>query len=352
MSYTGPSTVVSTADEFITHWTGVNASLAPDSISVVLEGATTLTTLANLVTLRNVYNTVQVQPGTSPAAPLPAPQFSSIQTLSNQEETGRTENQRTRVSVAEAVGAFVRKVRGVLGHTTFPAALPASPSAQDALADLLAAGDDMISLWTTIDAQPASPLFTPPLTAVVTQPGTNTAVALTLAAAGARVDALKASAATDRKVADGLAAMRPFRDRIWENQIHPILSAYQARVRGDFPTDSPFVMSLPRIYPGAGSTPDAVTATGAWNAGTNQARIAWNLSVNPALDRYQIRQSPGTTYNADAATVLGNVPAGGATELFTDAGLAAPGESSSFRVYVILATGNEKGSNPVTVTRP
>jgi hypothetical protein len=30
----------------------------------------------------------------------------------------------------------------------------------------------------------------------------------------------------------------------------------------------------------------------------------------------------------------------------------APGKAASCKVYVILTTGNERGSNPVTITRP
>ena len=36
----------------------------------------------------------------------------------------------------------------------------------------------------------------------------------------------------------------------------------------------------------------------------------------------------------------------------TNVGLAAPGSVALFRVYVVLTTGNEKGSATVKVTRP
>ena len=29
-----------------------------------------------------------------------------------------------------------------------------------------------------------------------------------------------------------------------------------------------------------------------------------------------------------------------------------PGDAASYKVYVILTTGNERGRNPVTITRP
>ena len=61
--------------------------------------------------------------------------------------------------------------------------------------------------------------------------------------------------------------------------------------------------------------------------------------------------SPGASYNAATATVIGNTPPG-TTVLATTAGLSAPGDVASFRVFVRLTTGNEAGSNTFTITRP
>jgi hypothetical protein len=41
-----------------------------------------------------------------------------------------------------------------------------------------------------------------------------------------------------------------------------------------------------------------------------------------------------------------------AREFLTTQGLGAPGAVSVFRVYVVTATGNEKGSNTAQITRP
>ena len=46
------------------------------------------------------------------------------------------------------------------------------------------------------------------------------------------------------------------------------------------------------------------------------------------------------------------VPAGGPRELFTPFALGAPGLTAGFKVYVILTTGNERGSDAKFVTRP
>lgn len=49
--------------------------------------------------------------------------------------------------------------------------------------------------------------------------------------------------------------------------------------------------------------------------------------------------------------VLATIPKGLAREFRTDFSLSEPGTEVSFKVYVILTTGNEAGSKPVTVAR-
>jgi hypothetical protein len=60
--------------------------------------------------------------------------------------------------------------------------------------------------------------------------------------------------------------------------------------------------------------------------------------------------SPGASYDASTATVIANMDAGTLDWLTID-GLANPGDTASYKVYVILTTGNEAGSNTLTVTR-
>ena len=50
------------------------------------------------------------------------------------------------------------------------------------------------------------------------------------------------------------------------------------------------------------------------------------------------------------ASVIGSQPPGSAGTT-TLAGLASPGNVASFKVFVVLTTGNEAGSNTVTITR-
>jgi len=82
------------------------------------------------------------------------------------------------------------------------------------------------------------------------------------------------------------------------------------------------------------------------------AKLTWSASSDPNLQEYEIRFCAGASYSTETETVVGNVLPAAPRELLTAAGLAAPGNTASFKVYVVLTTGNEKGSNTLTLTRP
>jgi hypothetical protein len=81
------------------------------------------------------------------------------------------------------------------------------------------------------------------------------------------------------------------------------------------------------------------------------AQVTWTPRTNPNPDRYSILTAPGPTYRATAESVVGTVAAG-TEEFSTNEGLAAPGATALYKVYVVLTTLNERGSNTVSVTRP
>ena len=168
-------------------------------------------------------------------------------------------------------------------------------------AQILAERDDghagfaevMMSLWTTINALPSGPLFTPPLIASYLPVGTSTPQPLTLSEAGTRLAGLKTSIQDILNAENGLQAMRPYRDGLWENEIRPLLVAYQKKVEGDFPPEQ-----------------------------------------------------------AESSSVIGTIPAGGLPQFSSDAGFLVPGQTASVKIFVVLSTGNERGSNTVSLTRP
>ncbi len=107
-----------------------------------------------------------------------------------------------------------------------------------------------------------------------------------------------------------------------------------------------------RLTPEAGSTPDAVTASIVWEALLQMAKISFTASDNPNLPHDEIRFCAGPNYSSDNESVIGSVQPSELREFLTNSGLTTPGSIASFKVYVVLTTGNEKGSNTVTITRP
>lgn len=136
------------------------------------------------------------------------------------------------------------------------------------------------------------------------------------------------------------ALYNDIRDRLVQNRL---------AVAGMFPEDHPLVTSLPRLSPLPGHTPDAVALSGSWNVGTSMADLSWTASSDPDLESYQVRRSGADPYDTSTEIVVDTVPPG-TLALSTADGLGAPGATMRFKVYVVLTTGNEKGSNAVEVT--
>jgi hypothetical protein len=130
------------------------------------------------------------------------------------------------------------------------------------------------------------------------------------------------------------------------------LVLYRKAVVGTFAEDDPHVLGLPDVNTAPGSTPAAVIASISWDPITGKAKITWSASAEADLREYEIRYCPGPNYLTETEVVVGNVFPTDPLEFLTDSGLAASGNTASFKVYVILSTNNEKGSNTVTITRP
>ena len=61
---------------------------------------------------------------------------------------------------------------------------------------------------------------------------------------------------------------------------------------------------------------------------------------------------PGATYSSDDEVAVATIDKDATRELLTDHFLTDPGQTASFKVYVVLTTDNEAGSNAVAVSRP
>lgn len=201
--------------------------------------------------------------------------------------------------------------------------------------------DDISTLRSKVNAAAGIPGFTPPLLVLggYAVADFNTALA-----------ALKAQFST-ASTEEVLVTLKLAERNAIQEIIYPLLKAYRQVLPTFFAANSPLIASLPRLTPEPGSTPDAVLANGVWDVATSQGKLTWDASTAADLLEYQVRWSPGTTYDSANEVVLGNVGPAATREFFTTQGLGAPGDQSVFKVYVKTATGNELGSNTVKITR-
>ncbi len=65
-----------------------------------------------------------------------------------------------------------------------------------------------------------------------------------------------------------------------------------------------------------------------------------------------MRYVPGARYDSDDESVVATVGPDEPREMWTGTGLGRPGAQASYKVYVLLTTGNERGSDAVVVSRP
>jgi hypothetical protein len=92
---------------------------------------------------------------------------------------------------------------------------------------------------------------------------------------------------------------------------------------------------------------NSLNADSEWDTAELQGKLVWDESEEAELKECQVRYSPGT----DEDTILAHISPTEPREYLTLEGLTNPGNTALFKIYVILDTGNEKGSNTVSITR-
>jgi hypothetical protein len=321
MPISGPSSFVPTLNEFIGHWTDVDLILAGAGPLVLQDG----TTIAIFTGYRDQLQTFG----------------SSIQGKLNDLQIADADVNQKGAALLGRLGEFNRKVRGSLGQSVFVGALPEIPSGTAAQGTVIQALDDMGTLWPKINAA-TIPGFTGPLLL----PGAYAVATFTT-----ELPPLKTAYATEKNAEQDVDLERKLRNAV-QDKAYAAMRDYRKAVAGAFPENDPHVLNLPTLTPEAGSTPDAVTASGSFDVPLGQGKITWTPSADPNLFQYEVRRCSGVTFSTETEVVIGNISPTDPREFLTLSGLDSSGDIACFKVYVILTTGNEKGSNTVTITRP
>jgi hypothetical protein len=201
----------------------------------------------------------------------------------------------------------------------------------------------MANLWGRINADTTlGAVFTPPLVlpGSFTLANFNTALQNLRDAYLAHTTAVENARAV-RSVRDGM--LRPCRER---------LRQYRQVVKARLPAGHPLLATVPALSRPPGATPDPLNVTSRWDAVLGKAVLSWPAPAQAGIAHLSLRTAPGPTYRGSEESVVGDPLPAGALSVATDAGLSAPGSVALFRVYVVLATGNERGSATQRVVRP
>lgn len=315
MPFSGPSSYLSTIDEFIGHWTDVNAELTPD------------------LTLSSGYTLPDLQADRDDLAD----EITQLEGAINVLEGHRTDRDNQKGPMRERMRQLGAFIKGMLPTSVYVGQIPNLIRDSASSGKWIVAMDDHAHLWTTINASPPAG-FTPPLLLLG---------GYSVADFNTDVASLKATFTAWVQADQDVDRERDERDALYQS-IRDELVQYRLAVIANFPPDHPLVTSLPRLTPLPGHTPDPVVLSGVWNNGTSMADLSWTASADPDLASYEVRRSGATPYDTSTELVVQTLPPGTLAHS-TNAGLALAGSTMGFKVYVVLTTGNERGSNAVTV---
>lgn len=311
---------VPTMQEFINHWTQVNAELgAPNPL--LLQGGYPI---ATLITDRAVLEAAII----------------ALQPAENTQSNTASDRDIKKNALRVRLTQFRGLVQGQLYGSIYVRSLPTLPQFSAAESKYLTPFDDMANLWSQINTAPPAGFAGPLLL-----PG-----GYTLANFQTDLAALRTSYVAANNAAQNARIARERRDVLLPN-VRLRLTQYRRTVVGRLAPTSALLASIPALTPLPGSTPDPVSVSGTWDATLSKGVLTWTASTAPDLASYSVRTSPGPTYRARDETVVASV-AKTETTFATSSGLAAPGSTALFKVYVLTTSSNEKGSAVVKITRP
>ncbi|MEQ1858811.1 MAG: hypothetical protein ABMA13_02635 [Chthoniobacteraceae bacterium] len=323
MPISGPSTYPATVREFIEHWGEVEEVVGAGNL-MLPEG----TTLPQLENWRDLLDDLRDE----------------VTDAGVDRTVAREDLNSSILSLRARLIEFNARVRSDFAGKAFARSLNEAFAIGDGEAGVRQSLRAMERLWTKINAMASPPVgVTLPMTLL----GGYTLAGFEMAREALRSDYGALSA-----VEVDLRVAREERNDM-QDIIYPVLKAYRMKVPASLPAGHALIDSLPALTPSTeGHTPDAVTASGVWNAGTGKADLTWTESTDSMLAEYQVRGVPGEVYDSDDEVVIATVPAGGARAFATDFALGSPGAVATFKVFVVLTMGRERGSDAVVVLRP
>lgn len=318
MAISGPASYLSTTDEFLAHWLLANTALGAGNELVLPGGGTQ----AALQALRDALGA----------------KVNLLQSKLTAVEVARGEIDILKGTLHLRLNQLLEKVRALHEGSKWERALPLVPGITEGPGNFTPPLDAANSVWQLINADATVPDI------ILLGGYTQTMFTTDIAALKTAFTAYNTAAAVQ-------SVTREERNDL-QDEIYEMLRKYRRNLPTAFAKGHALVDSLPRLTPEPGSTPDGVTTTAVWDAALSAAKLTWTASSDANLSGYQIRFCAGPNYSTENEAVLATIDPTAPREFTTTEGLSDPGNVATFKVYVTTTTGNEKGSNTVTVTRP
>lgn len=328
MPIQGASSFVPTSQAFLSHWAEVDAHFGEDGALVLAGSLLGTATPLTRAAFSALYEQLLAQ-------------RTAVTDALVELDFARADLAALKGRLVARIGELSQRIHGQLPGSKFERALPALPDTDSTQSTLAEAAGRLRRVWQALNAAPATGLPQP----LLLRDG------FTLAAFTADVSALAPAYLRLAEEAGAVKLEREERNDL-QDKIYAVLKAYRRVMPTMVPPGHALAASLPALSPAPGGTPEPVALTGTWEAASQQALLTWGASAEATLDHYEVRAVPGPDYDGEDETVVAAVARDAPRELRTAQFLAAAGSQASFKVYVVLATGNEAGSAAVSVTRP
>ena len=317
------SSYIPVMNEFIAHWTQVNAALAAPLVVGTPDGQPMA--LADFTALRE---TLQGQ-------------LDGVIDFMNDEEIARGDINLRKAGLLRNLNEFNGLLDGYYSGTPYGNARAYAPNLTAGEEHFISPMRDTFSLWKKLNLATAPPGVTLPLQLADESDDGDF---------NDRIEALQAAYIAEAKAKQDAILERARRDKTMA-LARAVMVTYRKVVPSRCSQFPELVDTLPRLSPLPGHTPDAVNASAVF-VEPDQSRTVYDESTETTLARYELRGNPGDEYREDDAVVIDTNAPGDPREFITGFGLTQPGTRVALKVYVVLETGNEAGSAEMTVQRP
>ena len=304
--------------KFLAHWALVDASLAPGVGLVVLGGVDRATFGGMVAGLRGKRSELRLQGVLGDIA--------------------GSDLEMKRAVLERRLVEFNGTVRAWWRGRAEARLLPEVPSAGAMLERLLGPVRRALGVWARLDAGPSPGGIAVPVLLGAAQNLSRAGMAALLAGVLTARDAAEANALAQD-------ALRAERDAM-EDTVRGVMVAYLKAVPVRLGEGVPLTRCLPRISPLPGHTPKPVALTATAGDTPDLMRLNWEPSADPSLSSYELRSCRGPRYRRNRERlVLKSLPDAPRSTTVP----LSPARPRSYKLYVVLTTGNERGSVALVV---